>query len=149
MCRQLNRVALESTRADRFTTLFYAILDSSRRSLRYCNAGHVPPILVRRDGTVARLSEGGMVLGVFSDAEYDESEIAVAPGDRMILITDGISEATNGEGEDFGEERLIQLLLQYRNAPAAELQQAVLQAVASFAGETLQDDATLMIISVR
>ena len=149
MCRQLNRVALESTRADRFTTLFYAILDSSRRSLRYCNAGHVPPILLRRDGTVARLSEGGMVLGIFSDAEYDESEIALAPGDRLILITDGISEATNREGEDFGEERLIQLLLQYRNAPAAELQQAVLQAVASFAGETLQDDATLMIISVR
>ena len=149
MCRQLNRVALENTRADRFTAFFYAILDSSRGSLRYCNAGHVPPILVRRDGTVARLSEGGMVLGVFSDAEYDEAEIDVLPGDRLVLITDGISEASDNGGEEFGDERLIQLLLRYRNASPAELQQAILQAVTSFAGEALQDDATLMIISVR
>jgi phosphoserine phosphatase RsbU/P len=88
-------------------------------------------------------------LGVFPGTEYDENEIAFGPGDRLVLITDGISEASNNEGEDFGEERLIQLLLQYRNAPAAELQQAVLQAVASFAGEALQDDATLMILSMR
>jgi len=65
------------------------------------------------------------------------------------LITDGISEATNSAGEDFGEERLIELLLQYRTAPAAELQQTVLQAIASFAGQSLQDDATLLIISMR
>lgn len=149
MCGRLNRVALENTKPERFTTLFYGVLDSSRHSLRYSNAGHVPPILIRQDGTIMRLSEGGMVLGVFSDAEYEESEIRFAPGDRMVLITDGITEAMNNQDEEFGEERFIRLLLEHRHLPAAELQQTLLGTVASFAGRALQDDATLMIVSMR
>jgi sigma-B regulation protein RsbU (phosphoserine phosphatase) len=149
MCRRLNRVALENTRSDRFTTFFYGILDSSRRSLRYSNAGHVPPILIRRDGTVTRLSEGGIVLGVFSNVDYEETEIRFEPGDRLVLITDGVTEAHNSEDEEFGEHRLIQLLLEHRDVPADQLQQMLLNAVASFAGQPLQDDATLMIVSMQ
>ena len=148
MCRQLNRVALENTRSDRFTTLFYATLDSVSGSLRYANAGHVPPILVRQDGTIVRLSEGGTVLGLFSDAEYEETEIEFASGDRLILNTDGITEATNNRDEDFGENRLIDLLLKHSDLPDAELQQVLLDALASFAGRALQDDATLLIVSM-
>jgi sigma-B regulation protein RsbU (phosphoserine phosphatase) len=148
MCRQLNRVVLNNTRSDRFTTFFYGILDSTRCSLQYSNAGHVPPILVRQDGRVARLSEGGTVLGLFSDADYERTEIDFGPGDRLVLVTDGITEATNSADEEFGEDRLIRLLVEQRHASSAELQQILLQAVAAFAGQALQDDATLMIVSM-
>jgi len=149
MCGQLNRVALESTRSDRFTTFFYAILDSMRGSLRYSNAGHIPPILLRRDGTIVRPSEGGIVLGLFPDAEYKETEISFAAGDRLVLMTDGITEATNNCGEEFGESRLIRLLVEARELGDSELQQKLLEAVTSFAGRSLQDDATLVIVSMR
>jgi phosphoserine phosphatase RsbU/P len=149
MCARLNRVALENTPSDRFTTLFYGILDCGRRSLRYSNAGHVPPILVRRDGTVTRLSEGGIVLGVFSNVDYEETEVRFESGDRLLLVTDGITEARNSQDEEFGDHRLIQLLLEHQHLPAAEMQRALLDAVASFAGLALQDDATLMIVSMQ
>ena len=149
MCRQLNRVVLENTRAGRFTTLFYAILDSNRRKLRYTNAGHVPPILIQRGGAIARLSEGGTVLGIFPDAGYEEREITFDHGDRLVLITDGITEAANAQSEEFGEGRLIRLLLENRQAPAPELQRLLLEAVASFTSQPLQDDATLMIVTMR
>lgn len=149
MCLKLNRVALENARCERFTTLFYAVLDSNCRRLRYCNAGHVPPILIRHDGTMLRLFEGGTLLGVFSDAKYEENEIGLEAGDRLVLITDGITEASSPRGEEFGDDRLIDLLREHRELCAAELQEKVLQAVTSFAGQTLQDDATLMIVSMR
>jgi sigma-B regulation protein RsbU (phosphoserine phosphatase) len=149
MCRHLNRVVLENTRSDKFTTFFYGVLDSAAGTLRYCNAGHVPPILVRRDGSTLRLSEGGTVLGVFPDSPYEEVEAAVQPGDRLVLITDGITEAANRQAEEFGDERLIRLLVENSALPAAELQTLVLDTVTAFAGQALQDDATMMIVSVQ
>jgi len=149
MCSRLNRVALENTRSGRFTTLFYAVLDSMRGSLRYSNAGHVPPILLRRDGTIARPTEGGIVLGLFPDAQYKETEISFAAGDRLVLMTDGITESANSCGEEFGENRLIRLLVDARELGDSELQQKLLAAVTSFAGRSLQDDATLVIVSMR
>jgi sigma-B regulation protein RsbU (phosphoserine phosphatase) len=96
-----------------------------------------------------RLFEGGTLLGVFSDAKYEENEIGLEAGDRLVLITDGITEASSPRGEEFGDDRLIDLLREHRELCAAELQEKVLQAVTSFAGQTLQDDATLMIVSMR
>ena len=147
MCRQLNRVALQNARSERFTTFFYGILDSTRAFLLYSNAGHVPPILIRRDATISRLTEGGTVLGVFSDAKYEESEIAFGPGDRLVLVTDGITEAANNHGEEFGEDKLIRWLIDHRHLPAADLQRRLVEAVAEFADKPLQDDTTFMIIS--
>jgi sigma-B regulation protein RsbU (phosphoserine phosphatase) len=149
MCRQLNRVALENTRCGRFTTLFYGVWDSAVGILRYTNAGHVPPILVRHDGSISRLSSGGTVLGIFSDASYEEAQITLERGDRLILITDGITEAANPNDEEFGEDRLIHLLIKNRQRSAVELQGILLEAVVSFSGQSLQDDATLMIASMR
>jgi phosphoserine phosphatase RsbU/P len=147
MCHELNRVSVENTRSGKFTTLFYGVLDSAHQSLRYSNAGHVPPILIREDGTVERLWEGGTVLGIFSDAQYEEKETRFAPGDRLVLVTDGITEVSNALGEEFGEDLLIRFLLEHRPLSTAELRQALLDAVASFGGQALQDDATLMIVS--
>ncbi|MBI2150389.1 MAG: SpoIIE family protein phosphatase [Acidobacteria bacterium] len=146
MCRQLNRIVLD-TCSGRFATLFYAVLDSAAGALRYTNAGHVPPILVRNDGAVLRLSEGGTVLGVFADAPYEEAQVTFETGDRLVLITDGITEAANESGEDFGEDRFIRLLVENRDLPAAELREVLLDALANFTGQGLQDDATLMIVS--
>ena len=147
MCRELNRVALENTMSGRFTTFFYGILDTSRKSLRYSNAGHVPPILIRENGTVERLCDGGTVLGAFSDVAYEQSEVAFEPGDRLILVTDGITEAANVQHEEFGEERLIRMVVENRHLAAVQLRQSLLDAVASFSGQPLQDDSTLMIVS--
>ena len=149
MCSRLNRVALDNTRSDRFTTFFYGILDCAGHSLRFSNAGHVPPILIRRDGSIVRLSEGGMVLGVLARAEYEEMEISLAPGDRVVLVTDGITEASNQQDDEYGEDRLLQVLLKYRLLPAAELQQLLLEDVAAFARRALQDDTTVMIVSMQ
>jgi sigma-B regulation protein RsbU (phosphoserine phosphatase) len=148
MCRHLNRIVLENTRSDKFTTLFYGVLDSAAATFRYTNAGHVPPILVRPDGTIVRLSEGGTVLGVFPDSPYEEAQVTLRLGDRLVLITDGISEAANAEGDEFGDDRLIRILLENRRLAASELQALILDAVARFSGQPLQDDATLMIISM-
>jgi phosphoserine phosphatase RsbU/P len=147
MCHELNRVSVENAQSGKFTTLFYGVLDSVQRTLRYSNAGHLPPILIREDGAVERLWEGGTVLGIFSDAQYEEKEIRFGHGDRLVLVTDGITEASNASGEEFGEARLVRFLQEHCQLSSAELRQALLDAVASFGGQALQDDATLMIVS--
>ena len=84
-----------------------------------------------------------------SNVQYEQSQTAFASGDRLVLIMDGITEAMNDQNEEFGEDRLIDLLLQYRHMGAAELQKTVIDTVASFARQALQDDATLMIIAMH
>ncbi|HYR84550.1 MAG TPA: SpoIIE family protein phosphatase [Terriglobia bacterium] len=146
VCRHLNRVVSENARAARFTTLFYGVLDFIDRTLRYTNAGHVPPMLVRRNGDVVRLADGGTVLGIFPDAAYEEREITLEQGDRLVLLTDGITEAENAGSEEFGEDRLTHLLVENRGLPADELKRVLLNAVDSFAARGFQDDATLVIV---
>jgi phosphoserine phosphatase RsbU/P len=146
VCRNLNRVVSENARAARFTTLFYGVLDLTDSTLRYTNAGHVPPILIRHNGEVVRLSDGGTVLGIFPDAAYEERQISMEPGDRLVLLTDGITEAENAGGMEFGEDRLTNLLVENRRLPAAELKRVLLDAVTSFAARGFHDDATLVIV---
>jgi sigma-B regulation protein RsbU (phosphoserine phosphatase) len=149
LCSELNRLVLKNTRSERLTTFFYGILDSTRGLLWYCNAGHVPPFLIRENGTVERLTEGGIVLGVASGGNYEEAETPVCANDRLVLLTDGITEATNAVGEEFGDARIIELLGRYKNLTASELQRELLQAVDSFAAGGLRDDATLVTVSVN
>jgi sigma-B regulation protein RsbU (phosphoserine phosphatase) len=149
MCRELNRFVLKNTRSERLTTFFYGIHDVAHGLLRYCNAGHIPPFLVRGDGTLQRLSEGGIVFGVSSDKNYEEAEVPFGANDRLVLLTDGITEATNAENEEFGERRIIDLLSRYRDLTAADLQTKLLQAVDAFAVDGLRDDATLVTVSLK
>jgi len=148
ICMQLNRVVSENMSSGKFITMFYGVLDTARQRLRYTNAGHVPPILIRRNGSVHRLTEGGIVLGIFANASYDEGETVFEPGDRLLLFTDGITEAMTKGDEEFGIDRLTDLLITYRNSPPSQLQDAILQAVSEFTAQGFQDDATLMIISM-
>ena len=147
MCRQLNRFVLKNTRSERLTTFFYGVLDTARRTLCYSNAGHIPPFVVRQDGMVERLSEGGIVFGVRPDEMYEQAEIVFGPGDRLVLLTDGITEAADDHDEEFGEERVLDLLRRHRDVAAAELQKELLCAIDSFGASGFRDDATLATVS--
>jgi sigma-B regulation protein RsbU (phosphoserine phosphatase) len=147
ICRELNRVIAENN-VGKFITMFYGVLDTSRKTLRYTNAGHIPPILIRTDDSILRLPEGGVVLGIFRHANYDEGEVEVQSGDRLILFTDGITEASNSLDEEFGMERLIELVKTYRTESNSQVVGAILDAVGKFTAQGFQDDATMMIVSV-
>jgi sigma-B regulation protein RsbU (phosphoserine phosphatase) len=137
-----------------FITLFYAEFDERASTLRYTNAGHNPPLLFCNEKkgreSVRKLFAGGTVLGVFCDTEFEEEEIELRSGDTLVAFTDGVIEARNPHGEEFGEDRLIDLLTEYAGLPAAELEKRILRAVEDWTAEAEQeDDLTLLIIKVR
>ena len=148
LCSRLNALLCRNMTSDRFITFFYAQLDGPTRLFRYASAGHNPPFLLRRDGTHQRLREGGGVLGVFPNQKFDLGSAQLAPGDRVILFTDGVTEANNPEGEEFGEARLLSLLEQNRASSAGELQKTILNAASAFSGGHWHDDVTLLVLAV-
>jgi sigma-B regulation protein RsbU (phosphoserine phosphatase) len=149
LCKQLNKLIFANTQTMRFVTFFYGVLDIRSRALRYTNAGHVPPLLIRKESIHETLSEGGMVLGPFSDSRYSEASVMLRSGDRLVLLTDGITEAENAAGEQFADSaRITDLLAQNRELTSAELRDTLLAAVTSFSDGDLQDDATLMVLSI-
>jgi sigma-B regulation protein RsbU (phosphoserine phosphatase) len=131
----------------RFISFFYCVADAELGTLGYANAGHFPPMLVRADGTVERLAAGGAVLGVFPDASYAAETVPFGPGDRLVLYTDGITEARNADDEEFAEERLLSMAVTHRGCSAPALQSRLVDAVASFAGRRFTDDATLIVLA--
>ncbi|MBV9495366.1 MAG: serine/threonine-protein phosphatase, partial [Acidobacteria bacterium] len=146
LCDRVRRVVASSLTGGRFVTFFYAALDGATGRLRWCNAGHNPPLLVRADGTVQRLADGGPVISrVFRDP-YREGETTMFPGDRLVLFTDGASEALSGE-EMFGEDRLEELVAAHRSQTAKTLQATIVETVSAFAAGELEDDLTLVVVS--
>jgi phosphoserine phosphatase RsbU/P len=148
LCSRLNALLCRNMTSDRFITFFYAQLDGPTRLFRYASAGHNPPFLLRGDGRHQRLREGGGVLGVFPDQKFDMGSAQLAPGDRVILFTDGVTEATNPLGEEFGEARLLGLVEQNRGCSAEELQRRILDDVTAFSGGHTHDDITLVVLAV-
>jgi sigma-B regulation protein RsbU (phosphoserine phosphatase) len=148
LCSRLNSLMYRNTASDRFITFFYAQLDGPGRRLAYVNAGHNAPFVMHSDGTHERLREGGTVLGVFDTQSYDLGLAQLRAGDRVLLFTDGITEARNSGGEEFGEARLLRLLNDHRASSADELQAKILEVVAEFSGHHWQDDATLLVLAV-
>ena len=144
----VNRLLCRNMAAGRFATFCYARIEPDARRIIYSNAGHNPPFLVRAGGTVETLSEGGMVLGVFPDNHYEQAEVALAPGDRLLFYTDGITEARNPDGEEYGEDRLAAAAIAVRSAPAESVKDAVLADVNGFTGGRFEDDATLIVVGV-
>ena len=148
LCETLNPCICRTTAPNTFITFFYALLDAESRTLRYANAGHHPPILLRRDGNCVRLSEGGAVLGVCSDWRYTEGEVELNSGDRLLFFTDGVSEAMDADGEEFGERRLIEVMACRPGLDPQQLQSIIMHSVTEFCGGGLQDDATLISLSI-
>jgi len=149
LCEKVNRVISSNMTPGKFITFFYCLLDAKSKKLVYTNAGHNRPILFHRDGTWLELKEGGLALGMSRERTYEQGEIDLNSGDRLLLFTDGVTEVTNTEGEEFGEERLIELLMNNRSLGAAELQKCVMDAVTAFCGGDFQDDVTLIAITVE
>jgi serine phosphatase RsbU (regulator of sigma subunit) len=143
----VNRILCGNIAEGRFISFFYCVLDSTAGLLTYTNAGHYLPIIVRADGCVERLGMGGPVLGVLAEADYEQAQIALAPGDRIVLFTDGLTEARNAGDDEFGEARLIESAVLHRACSAPALQARLADAVATFTGGRLQDDATLIVLA--
>lgn len=155
LCQQVNRILCGNIAEGRFISFFYCTVDTERRTLTYANAGHYAPVLLRNDGSLERLAAGGPVLGVFNDAVYEQREVSVASGDRVVLFTDGIidvraagADEHAADYQDFGEDRLIAVAREHRACDASELQERVGAAVSAFAGGEFQDDATLIVVAV-
>ncbi len=143
--RHANRFLHQSAEEGKFVTLFYGVLDVRMLRLIYVNAGHLPPVLLHRDGSCELLEEGGMPLGLFEDARYLEGFAKLRPGDLLTLYTDGITDASNAADEPYGVERLVSTLLAHRDETAARLCETVFQDVRQFGGAPA-DDQTLVVL---
>jgi len=141
----VNRLLLDSTEPGFFVTLFFGIYEDQGRRLRYANCGHNAPMMLRRDGTLERLESTATVLGVFEGWNCPTGEVELAPGDLVVMFTDGITEAMNAKEEEFGEARLIETVRTYHHAPVSELLARITAAVENFSGGRPQDDLTLVI----
>jgi phosphoserine phosphatase RsbU/P len=147
LCTRVNSVLCANIASGKFVTLFYGVLDAEQKLLRYTNAGHLRPILVGANGEARELQNGGALLGVFPDWQYEDSEVRLTAGDRLLLFTDGITEASGTDGEEFGEERLTSLLRTHAGKTAAELKTTLLTEVRSFCSSQFSDDATLIVVA--
>ncbi|HET7441331.1 MAG TPA: PP2C family protein-serine/threonine phosphatase [Terriglobales bacterium] len=148
LCNRVNSVLCSNIASGKFVTFFYGVLDAEHHTFQYTNAGHLPPLLVTGASAARRLENGGALLGVFPDWKYEDSHIQLAPGDRLMLFTDGVTEAAAANGEEFGEERLLAAAKAFAALPSSELNQAVLNRVKHFCNSQLEDDATLVNVSV-
>ncbi|HEX8409043.1 MAG TPA: SpoIIE family protein phosphatase [Thermoanaerobaculia bacterium] len=149
LCERVRRVVVSSLSGGRFVTFFYATVDTANMRLRWCNAGHNAPILARADGTIVRLAEGGPAFSrLLKSDRYEEREIALQSGDRLVLFTDGVSEAMDGNGELFGETRIEELVSDCPDLRASELQKTIVDAASAFSGGELEDDLTLVVVRI-
>jgi sigma-B regulation protein RsbU (phosphoserine phosphatase) len=147
LVERLNRILTAASLNSRFVSFFFSVLDPVTGELVYSNAGHNPPILMRSDGKIQRLEGGGPVLGILPGICYEEKQCVIAPGDVALLYSDGVTEANNPEGVEFGEDRLVQLLNSTRHQPAEEILATITQAVHDWmAGAPAADDITLVVV---
>jgi len=148
----VNRLFYESTDESSYATLFLADYDDTTRRLRYVNCGHLPALLVRshrphtfRKPGVERLAATSTVLGLFEKWQCNMAEVQLAPGDAFVMYTDGVTEATNGNEEEFGEDRLLEIVKSHWDVPASDALEAVIAGVQQFGEGEQADDMTLIV----
>jgi sigma-B regulation protein RsbU (phosphoserine phosphatase) len=145
----LNHQLYESTPPEKYATLFLGIYDGCSHHLTYSNGGHLPPILISKDGTIRRLEAGGTVVGLFDNMAYEEGAVEMHPGEIFLAYSDGVTEPENDFGE-FGEHRLIDLVRENRDLPLPQISQIVTMAVDDWIGDNEQpDDVTLVLARTR
>ena len=146
MLQSVNRLFYENTIDSAYTTLVFAEYDETLRRLRYINCGHLPALVLHADGTVERLQPTATVLGLFPTWDSSIHDCQLAPGDTLVLYTDGVTEAASCDTEEeYGEERLIEALRRYRHQPASELIASIAGDVQQFCPNHQQDDITLIV----
>jgi sigma-B regulation protein RsbU (phosphoserine phosphatase) len=145
----LNYQLFRSTPPAKYATMFLGCYDAATRELRYCNAGHLPPILLRVDGTVARLDTSGTVVGLFDGVTYEEAAVTMQPGDLLVAFSDGVTEPER-ESVEFGEDRLIELIRENRHQKLCQIGEVVTSAVATWiCGAEQPDDVTIVLARAR
>jgi sigma-B regulation protein RsbU (phosphoserine phosphatase) len=144
----LNRHLYQSTTPEKYATLFLGLYDDESRRLTYCNAGHLPPIILGRDGSIRRLDVGGTVVGLFDYVEYQKQTVELFPGDLFIAFSDGMTEPENEYGE-FGEERLLETVSTYRDLPLDRICEHAVAAVQDWIGSSEQPDDVTLVLARR
>jgi sigma-B regulation protein RsbU (phosphoserine phosphatase) len=142
--RSVNRHFFESTTADRYATLVFAVYDDATRKVRYVNCAHCPPLLLRANGEIERLGSTATMLGAFARWDCTEAETDLRPGDTLLLYSDGVTEAGADTGEDFGDDRLIHALRVNQRLPAQPMVDAIVHDVQEFSGAARSDDVTVV-----
>ncbi len=144
-----NSMICEFTRGQRFITLFWMLVDDDKQSLTYVNAGHIEPLLIKKN-SVTPLSKGGFLSGFVNDAQYEKETLGLEPGDLIAAFTDGVPEVENKAGDEFGIDLLIEFLQNNRHLTAAELTTALFKAITDFSqGKKFRDDFTLILLKVK
>jgi phosphoserine phosphatase RsbU/P len=143
----VNRYLVDSIPANRFVTLFYAELDPKNGALSFLNAGHNPPLIVHTGGTMEQLASGGLPLGIMPNADFREGRTKLYPGDVLVIYSDGVSEAVNPTGEEFGPTRLYEVVARNLDASAGGIRDRIESALTKFCqGTPAADDITLVIV---
>jgi sigma-B regulation protein RsbU (phosphoserine phosphatase) len=132
-----------------YVTIFYGVLDLRTRVLHFVNAGHLPPILRRQNGSIESLDPTRPVLGFMLDADFHSESLALFDGDRLLLYTDGVSEAANDSGEEYGPERLTKWIAGAQDETLQQRYAKIMSDVGKHAAGKFADDATLLLISVN
>jgi sigma-B regulation protein RsbU (phosphoserine phosphatase) len=144
-----NSMICEFTRGQRFITLFWMLVDDDKQSLTYVNAGHIEPLLIKKN-SVTPLSKGGFLSGFVNDAQYQKETLRLEPGDLIAAFTDGVPEVENKAGDEFGVDLMIEFLQSNRHLTAAELTTALFKTITDFSqGKKFRDDFTLIILKAK
>jgi len=145
----VNRQVHASSLAERYATLFYGVFDGSTRTLRYVNAGHNPPMVIRQDGSISWLETGGAPVGMFPDWSYEESAVQLNPGGLVLAYTDGVIEAVNPAGEEWGVESLRRVVAESAAQCADDIVHAIFTSMDEFSRGCQRDDATVVALQVH
>ena len=149
--KSVNQSFFESTEDGRYATLFFGDYQDSTRRLRFANCGHNPPLLVHPNGTTERLTATATVLGLFEEWESSLGDVQIASGDVLVIYTDGVTEADNADGEEFGESRLLEIVCRHLTVPVPLILDAILRGALEFSGGEgkMRDDLTLVVARGR
>jgi serine phosphatase RsbU (regulator of sigma subunit) len=145
LLRSVNRLFYENTAENAYATLFYSEFDDRTCRLRYANCGHLPGLVLQRDGAVKRLTSTASVLGLFAEWPCHTAELQLSPGDLFAIYTDGITEALNARDEEFGEDRLLDTMTRARDQSPSHIVSTVFDEVRRFSGDQQRDDVTLIV----
>jgi sigma-B regulation protein RsbU (phosphoserine phosphatase) len=145
----VNRQVYASSSSDRYATLFYGVLDRTTRTLRYVNAGHNPPMIIHRDGSLTWLETGGAPVGMFPDWTYEEGDVQLRPGDLILAYTDGVIEAASPSGKEWGVDGMRRAALESVARSADNIVRAIFTAMDEFTHDTQPDDATVVALRVN
>jgi serine phosphatase RsbU (regulator of sigma subunit) len=149
ICSQLNQFYVASVEKGKFISFFFGVLNTNDKTFIYSNAGHPPPVIIRKSFDKLYLDGGGLLLGVKENAEYSEKTVNLTVGDKIIFYTDGLVETKNNKGELFGEKKLLESCLNSENLSSKKLIEKVVLDASKFSNNYFDDDVTLLVVSVK